>query len=277
MKVGVIRGLLVAAALASGQATAPASAPTSAEVRGKRVVNDAVKALGGEKFLQMEDRIESGRAYSFYRERLSGLSIAKIYTTYITVASGHTADDLGQRERQAFGKNEDSYVLFREDGAWDVTFRGARELEPDRIQRYHDATLRNIFYLLRQRLEEPGLIIESRGVDVVDNQPVEIVEITDAQDRVIKVFFHQSLKLPVREEWSWRDPKTRERNDEMERFARYREVKGGIQWPHEITRERNGEKTYQIFSDAVSFNQNLTDNIFSLPAGQPKFGPAKKK
>jgi len=221
MKVGVIRGLLVAAALASGQATAPASAPTSAEVRGKRVVNDAVKALGGEKFLQMEDRIESGRAYSFYRERLSGLSIAKIYTTYITVASGHTADDLGQRERQAFGKNEDSYVLFREDGAWDVTFRGARELEPDRIQRYHDATLRNIFYLLRQRLEEPGLIIESRGVDVVDNQPVEIVEITDAQDRVIKVFFHQSLKLPVRVELARsQDPGAQRRNGTLRPVSR---------------------------------------------------------
>jgi hypothetical protein len=268
-KVTAITALLMAALLASGQ--------TSAEVRGKRVVDDAVQALGGDKFLQMEDRIESGRAYSFYRDQLTGLSIAKIYTTYITVAAGHTGDDLGQRERQAFGKNEESYVLFREDGAWDVTFRGARELETDRVQRYHDATLRNIFYILRQRLQEPGLIIESRGMEVIDNQPVEIVEITDAQDRVIKVYFHQSLKLPVREEWSWRDPKTRERNDEMERFARYREVKGGIQWPHEITRERNREKTYQIFSEAVSVNQNLTDNIFALPAGPPKFGPAKKK
>jgi hypothetical protein len=272
MKLGVITALLMAA-LAAGQT----SAPTSAEVRGKRVVDDAVKALGGEKFLQMEDRIESGRAYSFYREQLSGLSIAKIYTAYITVAVGRTGEDLGQRERQAFGKNEDSYVLFREDGAWDVTFRGARELEADRVQRYRDSTLRNIFYLLRQRLQEPGLIIESQSMDVVDNVPVEIVNITDSQDRVIKVFFHQSLKVPVREEWSWRDSKTRERNDEVERFGRYRELKGGVQWPHEITRERNGEKTYQIFSDAVSINQSLTDNIFSLPSGQPKFGPAKKK
>jgi len=272
MKREVITALLMAA-LAAGQT----SAPTSAEVRGKRIVDEAVKALGGEKFLQMEDRIESGRAYSFYRERLSGLSIAKIYTTYITVAAGRTGEDLGQRERQAFGKNEDSYVLFREDGAWDVTFRGARDLEADRVERYRDSTLRNIFYLLRQRLQEPGLIIESQGIDVVDNVPVDIVNITDLQDRVIKVYFHQSLKVPVREAWSWRDPKTHERNDEIEVFARYREVKGGVQWPHEITRERNGEKTYQIFSDAVSINQSLTDNIFSLPAGQPKFGPAKKK
>ncbi len=36
----------------------------------------------------MEDRVENGRAYSFYNDRLSGLSIAKIYTRYVTVAEG---------------------------------------------------------------------------------------------------------------------------------------------------------------------------------------------
>src|ERR1700674_645611 len=94
---------------------AAASAQTAAEQRGKKVVDDAVKALGGEKFLTMEDRVESGRAYSFYRDQLTGLSIAKIYTRYISVAAGRTADDLGQRERQAFGKNEESYLLFTEE------------------------------------------------------------------------------------------------------------------------------------------------------------------
>ena len=57
---------------------------------------------------------------------------------------------------------------------------------------------------------------------------------------------------------------------EVERYARYREVKGGIQWPHEISRERNGDKTYQIFSDSVSIDQNLTDNYFSPPGAVKK-------
>jgi hypothetical protein len=240
------------------------------EARGKQIINAAIKALGGDKFLNMEDRVESGRAYSFYRDKVTGLSIAKIYTRYLTVAAGRTGEDLGLRERQAFGKNEDAYLLFTEDGAWDVNFHGAREMESNRVERYREATLRNIFYILRQRLHEPGMIFESRGFDVRENQPVEIVDITDSQDRVVKVYFHQSTKLPVREEWSWRDAKTHERNDEVERFARYREVKGGIQWPHEISRERNGDKTYQIFSDSVNIDQNLTDSYFSVPAGAAK-------
>ena len=50
--------------------------------KGKRIVSESLDALGGDRFLKMEDRVEAGRAYSFYREQLTGLSIAKIYTRY---------------------------------------------------------------------------------------------------------------------------------------------------------------------------------------------------
>jgi hypothetical protein len=256
---------------------ATVSAETAAEVRGKKIIDDAIAALGGDKFLKMEDRIESGRAYSFYREELSGLSIATIYTRYITVAEGKTGEDLGIRERQAFGKNEEyGYTLFREDGAWEVTFRGARDLPKDRAERYHDSTLANIFYILKMRLHEPGMIFESRGSAVIENEPVELVDITDSKNRVVTVYFHRSTRLPVRQSWVWRDPQTKERNEEIERFSRYRDV-DGVQWPHQITRERNGEKTYQMFADSVSINQDLTDNLFAVPSGPATKAPVKKK
>jgi len=116
---GQCAAMLLCAVAALGQ---------SAEQRGKRLIDAALAALGGEKFRAMEDRIEAGRAYSFYREELSGLSIAKIYTRYITVPPSRSGQDLGVREREAFGKNEDSSVLFLENGAWEVTWRGAKEL-----------------------------------------------------------------------------------------------------------------------------------------------------
>src|ERR1044072_6678773 len=118
-----LAGLCLFAALATS-----VSAETAAEVRGKKIIDDAIAALGGDKFLKMEDRIESGRAYSLYLEELSGLSTPTIYPRYITVAEGKTGEDLGIRERQALGKNEEyGYTLFREDGAWEVPFRGGGE------------------------------------------------------------------------------------------------------------------------------------------------------
>jgi hypothetical protein len=256
---------------------ATALAQTPAEQRGKKVVDDAVQALGGNNFLQMEDRIESGRAYSFYRDNISGLDIARIYTRYITVPAGKSGQMVGQRERDAYGKNEDSSVLFVENGAWEINWRGSKELAKDRFDRYRESLLHNIFYILRVRLHEPGMIFESRGADVIDNQPVDIVDITDADDRLITVQFHQSTHLPVRQIYSHFNDQTKERDQEVTLFSRYREV-GGIQWPLQIHRERNGEKVYEIFSESVEINKDLTDDLFNVPpAGADPSKPVKRK
>jgi hypothetical protein len=243
--------------------------------RAKKAIDDAVAALGGERFLTMQDRVESGRAYSFYRNQISGLSIATIYTEYFAVPPDRTGKDLGVREREVFGKTEEyGYTLLRENGAWEVTYKGPRELEEDRVTRYQRTTLNDILYILRMRLDEPGMIFDWKGSDVVENQPVNIVDITDSENRTVTVCFGQTSKLPVRQTMVWRDPKTRDRNEEITRYALYRE-QGGVQWPQQITRDRNGEKIYQIFSDFVLINPGLPDSVFAVPAGPATKTPFK--
>src|SRR5205807_433807 len=77
-------------------------AAETAQQRGKRVVYDALEALGGRAYLKMEDRVEVGRAYSFFHEKLQGLSIAHIYTRYLAPEPGKVS----VRERQNFSKDE---------------------------------------------------------------------------------------------------------------------------------------------------------------------------
>jgi hypothetical protein len=93
---------------------------------------------------------------------------------------------------------------------------------------------------------------------------------------VVRVYFHQTTKLPVQQSWVWRDPDTKERDEEVTRFSRYR-MTDGIQWPQQMRRERNGEKTYEIFSESVTVNQELTDNLFAIPEPDAKPDPPRKK
>ena len=141
----------------------PARAAETPEQRGKRVVYEALQALGGDAFLHMNGRVESGRAYSFYNKQISGLSIAKIYTRYLEPLPGKVE----VRERENFGLKEDSGVLFTENEAWEMNFHGARPMDDDKFASYKISTLRNIFYILRMRRNEPGMIFESRGADVI--------------------------------------------------------------------------------------------------------------
>lgn len=234
------------------------------EERGRRVVNEALAALGGDRYLEMQDRIEEGRVYSFYNEELTGLARAKIYTRYLAPGKPGT---LAVRERQAFGKNEDYGVLFLEDGqGWSLTFRGAKPLPAETLDRFRESTLRNVFYIFRERLKEPGLTFDGQGADVWMNQPVEMVEINDAENRNVLVYFHKSTKLPVRQVFYRRDPKTKERQEEVTLFSKFRDVGGGVQWPFTVQRSRNGEKIFEIYADSVQINQDLTDERFTLPS-----------
>jgi len=237
----------------------------SPQERAKRVVNECLEALGGERFLSMQNHESSGRAYSFYRDRLSGLAIATIYTRYDSGVKD-TAHDLAVRERQNFEKKQDYGVLFLEKAAYDITFRGARPLPDDRFARYKDSTLRDIFYILRIRRAEP-LIYESRGSDVLDNAPVEIVDITDADNRTTTVYFHQTTKLPIRQVFSHRNAVTKDNDEEVTLFTKYRELNNGVQWPFSIERIRNGEKIFQMFADSASADSaKVKDDLFELPA-----------
>ena len=173
---------------------------------------------------------------------------------------------IGVRERQTFGKNEESgAVLFADGQGFEVTFRGARPLPDKTVERYKEGTLRNIFYSLRQRLGEPGLIFEYRGTDVVENQSADIVDITDADNRTVTVYFGQNTHLPFKQVTVRRDPETKLQIEEVTRFAKYRDV-GGVMWPYDIQRERNGEKIYQMYSDSVAINRDLKDDLFTLPS-----------
>jgi hypothetical protein len=248
-------------------AAATLSAQTKQD-RGKRVVDEALAALGGEKFLRMKDRVESGRAYAFYRDRLTGLAIAKMSTDY----GGKGPVTL--RERQAFGKDEDYYYLFNDKGAYEVTFRGARPMPEDRYTRWLATTRNNILYILHERVNETGMIFESQGSLVWQNTPVEIVHIIDADNNVVKVYFQQSSKLPIRSEFVRRDPKTKEKFEEVTIYAKYRDV-SGVQWPYNITSFRNGDKVFELYSENVAINQNLADELFTV-GGKTKLLPGPK-
>ncbi len=242
-----------------------AHAAEDAASRGKRVVYDALKAMGGDSFLAMKDRVETGRAYSFFRSELSGLSMAKIYTRYLPEPG---AGGLAVRERESFGtKEEDGAVLLTGEGAWEITFRGARPLEAERLQNYKDSTLRNIFYILLRRLNEPGMMFYSQGSDILQNQPVEIVDITDSENRTVTVYFGKSDGLPVRQVFKRRNPTYKDFDTEVTIYSKYKDVGGGVKWPLDVRRERNGEKIFEMYCDSVAINQNLPDTLFTLPTG----------
>lgn len=258
---------LIAVPLALGAllcSVAPFLFSQSTALTGKQVIDAAIAALGGDEFLHMQNRVASGRVYSFFHDELKGLDLATIYTEY---TDPRPAKGLATREREVLGKKQDYSFLFLADQGWDVTFRGARPIPDETWERYARSTENDVLYWLRVRRSEPGTDLDFIGSEVYISRHVEIVEITDAASHTIRVYFDHNSKLPVRQIFSWLDPETRQRNEEIAVYDKYRDIGRGIMWPFSIERERNGYKTYQFFANKVEANKGLPPNIFDLPAG----------
>jgi hypothetical protein len=231
--------------------------------RGKRLIGQVVQGLGGEAFRRMQTRTEIGRAYSFYREQISGLSVAHLYTKYRDTADGK---GLLQVERQVFGKKLEDAVIFTPTESYDVTYRGAQPLGEEKFNQYRETTLHDVFYILRERLNEPGMEFEGTGKDVVENQPVETIEIYDSDNRNVTVWVNQDTFVPVKQRFYRWDETIKDRHEEVTRYTKYREV-NGVMWPFSITRERDGGRNFQLYSEHVTINDALADSMFELPTG----------
>jgi hypothetical protein len=238
------------------------AADTPAQIKGRQIVDQALAALGGPKFMAMLDRTETGRMYTFYREQLNGLAHARLYTLY---TAPKQPGALGQRERQSIGKDKEDYAyLFMEEEGMQLTYRGARPFPAGQYERYRQTTLRNIFYILRMRMKEPGLIIEFKENGTFDNYPVETVEIVDTENRSVLVSFHRTTHLPVRQVFQRRDPESKRLIEEAAVYNKYRET-NGVMWPWSIVRYRDGDRIFELYSSSVVINNPKLDrNQFEL-------------
>lgn len=250
--------------MAGGAALAAGLRAETSQERGRKVIDQTIHALGGDGFRFMMTRTEVGRAYSFYRDQLKGLSLAHIYTKYLPADE---KSGIRQTQRQSFGKKEEAWVLLNGSEAWDVTYRGARRLPPERLEQFRDSTLRDTFYILRMRMEEPGIAFESRGRDVVENQPVEVIDIIDPENRTVTVYIHSSTLLPVKQSFRHWDDLINARREEVTRFTKYREAGNGVMWPYDVQRERDREKLFELYADKVTIGEELAPGLFELPPG----------
>ena len=247
-------GLVAAPAFLFGQ---------TRQEKGKQLVLEALKALGGDAFLHIRTQYAAGRAYSFYNASVRGLARISVYDRFEPMQKDADADWLPVSRREVYTEKGDYYSLFQNGKGWEITFQGARSLAPDVIDRYRIGTRRDFHYFLRYRLNEPGLYYYHPGVEIVDNTPTNAVEITDSKGETITIFMRQSDGLPLQQLYTRRDPKTRIPYEEKTVWSRYRTT-GGSMIPWNIRKERDGEKIFEQFSSAFEVNTDLKPELFAI-------------
>jgi hypothetical protein len=255
--------LLAALALAQSDSAPPSpTIPVDQENahKARAVLDQAIQALGGQAYLNIQDIAQEGRTYSFHNGRPNSLGVL-FWRFY----------KFPDKDRIELTKQRDVVYVNNGDKGYEITFKGPHPQDPKDLTEYLRRRHYALDWVLRKWLSEPGVALFYEGQTVAEQKPVEQVTVMNAHNEGLTIYVGTDDHLPVKKSYSWRDVTDKQRNVEDEVYDNYREVQG-IMTPHTVTRFYNGEMSGQRFLTAVSYNQDISDSQFepSAPAGAKK-------
>jgi len=255
---------LAATTLASAQSTAVMTPQLSAQ-RARGLIEEAIQALGGQAYLGLRDQTCVARI-SFFGHGGELDDYEQVYDYTIEP----------DKERVEYSSKRNIIDVFNGSQGWTLDHGGVSDASPGAIADYQAGLHRDINYLFRHRMNEPGLIFRFEGPDVVDLKEVYWVEVVDQSEHTTRIAVDKYAHLPIRAVYISRNPTTRERDEESEFFSNYQPVQG-IQTPFQDTRSRNGQKTFQAFIERCSYNTGLEPSFFTRQALEDRWAHMGKK
>jgi hypothetical protein len=250
--------ILLLAGFGLGQAApAPKSASPSIPIdqqnarKARAILEQAIQALGGNAYLNIQDIRQEGRTYSFHlgRPNSVGVQFWRFYR-------------YPDKDRIELTKKRDVSYVYNGDKGYEITYKGTRSDDPKSVNDYLRRRHFALDWVLRHWLNEPGVALFYEGQAVADQKNCDRVTLMNAHDEGVTLYTDLDTHLPVKKTFSWRDPTDQQRNIEDEVYDNYRPVQD-VMTPFTITRYYNGDMSNQRFLTSVSYNQNLSDSLFN--------------
>jgi len=237
----------------SAGATAPAR-PVHIEAKAQALLDRALQALGGAPFLNFTTLTTHGRLFS-----LSDAGEGFVYFDSQT--------QFPDKRRLAYGlstKSKPIVVINNGDLGWEIDRMGMVHLDTADIRQWRFSNSYTLENLLRLRIHEPGTLVQSAGVDFVNNLPVDILEIVDAKQTQIKLCLAHQTALPVEITYRKWNPQVNDWDEYADDYADFRTFQGVATAMH-ITRIRNGRRFSEVYRNAAVYNETYPPKIFQDP------------
>jgi len=259
--------------------------PEQSAAKAKELIHQAIDALGGAAYLNVRDVTCTGRAATFeHSGELSDFLLLndsrqlpdKERLEYVRKGHNSIAGYVLGVEGLEFTHGGTIVTIYNGSHGWSYDRSGVNELPADYIDQFHEQLRTNLGTLLRARANEPDMVLRYAGEDAVDLKAADWIELTDGQDRTIRIAFAQSSHLPIREIVQTKDPKLHTKAEEVDYFSNYH-VFGGIQTPLQTAQERNGIKISQTFFDKCEYNTSPPASAFTKESLDQRWAQVPEK
>jgi outer membrane lipoprotein-sorting protein len=228
--------------------TAPSADDT--ETRGRKMLKEAIAALGGDAYLSAKDFTLSGRFYQIYHSVTSGAAVFVDYIKY------------PDKERQEIGKKKESIIIYNGDQGWDIDYRAVRAMTFEQMESYHRDQRYSLDRILRFDLKANKYRIYYDGSDLIEATKYDMVTLEDANRERMSILLNSRTHLPEALRYRLVDPKTGG-VDRMESWYGNFQLVEGIMTPFHRERIRNGERISETFVNSMKYNSGLSDSLFT--------------
>lgn len=215
-----------------------------------QVLNQMIRALGGDAWLNVQTMQSEGRTYGFYhgQPNSTGLVFWRFW-------------EYPDKERIELTKQRDVVELFVGDKGYEITYKGTATQDPKEMQDYLRRRDHSLESVVRNWLPAAGTMILYSGTALVERNLADQITVLNASNDSVTLSIDGTSRLPVKISYSWRDPNDRQLDEESTVFSNYKLVQG-VQTPYSTVRYRDGEMTNQRFMTSVTYNTGLAPTLF---------------
>lgn len=216
-----------------------------------------VQALGGERWLGMQNRFSEGRIAAFYQGKPTGATV--LFWQWDTPAVERVDLAEGKKDKhnwtQVFGGGQ----------CWEITFRGKKPLDKDPCAAATRSRAHTIEEAVRVWMKDPSTILMYEGQSLAGAHLADQVTLLNTENDSITIRVDDGTHLPLSRSWTWRDPVYKDKDEDSEEYADYHVI-DGLPTPFTITRTHNGDDTQQRFILKAGYNVTLPPNGFDADA-----------
>jgi hypothetical protein len=239
--------------------------PEASTAKANQILQQLIDAYGGPTYMDIRDSDCEGRLARFgHNGELTGYTNFKDYWRY------------PDANRTDYSKKGVIINLYVGDKGWTLDKGGVSELSAASVADFQEQAKKDVNNLLRVRLKEPGMTVRYGGLDIVDLKTVDWVDITDSDQRNFRLAVDRSTHLLARAVVSTQDEAMNVRNVETNIFTNF-QLMDGVRTAMQITTDRNGRRSSQVFFSICKYNSGLPPDLFSKDSLNKRFSEVGSK
>ncbi len=219
--------------------------------KARATLDAMVEALGGQRWLTLTSTMQQGRTSGFYLGKPTGMT-----------SEFYEIQKFPDQTRVELGKKRDVVEIISGDHAWEITYKGKRELPKEQVQDLIRRRDHSIQVAMRVWLNDPGTVLIYNGQNLVERHLADQTTLINAENDSITIQSDAETHLPLRRTWQWRDPLYHDKNTDAEEYDDYHLVEG-FPTAYTITRYHNDDMTNQRFLYHAAYNLALTPDMFN--------------